>query len=114
MTTPHDRPTAAELVESVREWIERDVMPAVEGRLQFHARVAVNSLDIVLREFDLGHDQAARHAERLARLGHADDASLAAAIRQGHHDADLGAVLAELRGAVEDKVRVANPRHLID
>lgn len=112
MTSPHDRPTAAELVESVREWIERDVMPAVEGRLQFHARVAVNSLDIVLREFDLGPAQRERHDERLARLGHPDDASLAAAIRRGAHDADLAAVLAELRGAVEDKVRVANPRYM--
>lgn len=114
MTSPHDRPTAAELVESVREWIERDVMPAVEGRLQFHARVAVNSLDIVLREFDLGPDQAHRHAERLARLGYPDDEALATAIREGRHDHDLSAVIAELRGAVEDKVRVANPRHLLD
>jgi len=114
MTEPHDRPTVAELVESVREWIENDVMPQVEGRLQFHARVAVNSLDIVLRELDLGPEQAARHAERLARLGHTDDASLSAAIREGRFDGDLGAVLAELRGAVEDKVRVANPRHLRD
>lgn len=114
MTAPHDRPTTAELIESVREWLENDVMPQVEGRLQFHARVAVNSLDIVLREMDLGPDQQARHAERLARLGHADDASLAAAIREGRHDGDLTAVIAELRGAVEDKVRVANPRHLRD
>jgi len=114
MTSPHDRPTAAELVESVREWIERDVMPAVEGRLQFHARVAVNSLDIVLREFDLGPGQTQRHAGRLARLGYPDDASLAAAIREGRHDDDLGGLVAELRGAVEDKVRVANPRHLLD
>lgn len=114
MSAPHDRPTAAELIESVREWLESDVMPQVEGRLQFHARVAVNSLDIVLREMDLGPAQQARHAERLARLGHTDDASLAAAIRQGRHDDDLAAVIAELRGAVEDKVRVANPRHLLD
>lgn len=114
MTSPHDRPTASELVESVREWIERDVMPAVEGRLQFHARVAMNSLDVVLRELDLGPGQAERHADRLARLGYPDDAALAAAIREGRHDDNLAALVAELRGAVEDKVRVANPRHLLD
>ena len=112
MSAPHDRPTAAELVESVREWLERDVIPAVEGRLQFHARVAVNSLDIVVREMSLGVDQERSHAARLAALGHPDDASLSAAIRNGDHDDDLAGLLAALRPSVEDKVRVANPRHL--
>ena len=112
MTAPHDRPTPAELVESVREWLERDVLPAVDGRLQFHTRVAVNSLDIVLRELDLGPAQETAHAERLAALGHEDDASLAAAIRAGDHDDDLLSLVRALRPSVEDKVRVANPRHL--
>ena len=44
MSAPHDRPTAAELVESVREWLERDVLAATNGRLQFHTRVAMNVL----------------------------------------------------------------------
>lgn len=113
MSAPHDRPTAAELVESVREWLEREVMPAVDGRLQFHARVAVNSLDIVLREMELGEHQGVAHAGRLAALGHPDDASLAAAIRAGDHDDDLAGLLSALRPSVEDKVRVANPRHLL-
>ena len=112
MTAPHDRPTTAELVESVREWLERDVIPAVEGRLQFHARVAVNSLDIVLREMTLGSEQERAHSARLAALGHSNDASLAAAIRNGDHDDNLAGLLAALRPSVEDKVRVANPRHL--
>ncbi|MFM1791344.1 MAG: hypothetical protein RLZZ526_1671, partial [Actinomycetota bacterium] len=47
MTTPHDVPTARQLVESVREWIEKEVAPAVTGRLQFHSRVAVNVLAMV-------------------------------------------------------------------
>ncbi len=37
-----DRPSTAELVAAVREFLERDVMPATEGRVQFHTRVAVN------------------------------------------------------------------------
>ncbi len=112
MTAPHDRPSTAELIESVREWLERDVVPGVEGRLQFHARVAINSLDIVLREMSLGAEQESSHRARLAALGYDDDASLAAAIRAGEHDDDLGGLLAALRPTVEDKVRVANPRHL--
>lgn len=49
MTAPHDRPTARELLESVREWIERDLAPSLEGRLAFHSRVAANILDMVSR-----------------------------------------------------------------
>ena len=57
MTAPHDRPTAAELLEALHEWMERDLLPGVDGRLQFHTRVAINMIDIVRRELELGPDQ---------------------------------------------------------
>ncbi len=110
----HGAPTAAELVESVREWLERDVAPNVEGRLRFHTRVATNVLAIVEREFALGDEQRQVHAERLARFGVADDAELAAAIRSGDLDDRLDEVRAAVRDAVTDKLRVANPRYLDD
>ena len=47
---PHDMPTSRELVESVREWLERDVLTGTTGRLQFHTRVAINVLAMVERE----------------------------------------------------------------
>ncbi len=47
MAAPHDAPTAAELVEAVREWIERDLMTSGDPRTKFQARVAVNALAIV-------------------------------------------------------------------
>jgi Domain of unknown function (DUF6285) len=50
----HDRPTAAELVDAVTEFLERDLQPSIEGRLAFHTRVAVNALRIVRREMELG------------------------------------------------------------
>ncbi len=54
MTAPHDRPTASELVQAVREWMEQDLAKGVEPRLTFHLRVAMNMLDIVDRELQLG------------------------------------------------------------
>ena len=42
MTAPHDVPGADELVRAVREFLERDVMEATDGRVRFHARVAAN------------------------------------------------------------------------
>ena len=112
MTEPHDIPSAAQLVEAVREFLERDVMAATEGRVQFHTRVAVNVLGMVERELALGPAQARAHAEGLARLGVADEAGLAAAIRSGELDARMDEVSAFVRATVEDKLRVANPKYL--
>jgi hypothetical protein len=108
---PHDAPTAAELVEAVREFLERDVMGATEGRVQFHTRVAMNVLATVRRELELGRAQAARHAEGLERLGLGDEAELASAIGSGTLDDRLNEVAAFVRQTVEDKLAVANPRY---
>lgn len=112
MTAPHDRPTASELLESIREWLERDVLTSVEGRLQFHTRVAINSMNIVLRELELGGEQETRHAEVLSQLSVSNDAELAEHIRKGKYDINLLEVLRALKPVVEDKVRVANPSYL--
>ena len=111
MGAPHDAPTSIELLEAVREWIDRDVIPSTDGRLRFHARVASNVLAMVEREIDLGDAQAVAHADRLARLGVADDAELAAAIRNRRFDDradELRTLLAEM---VADKLAVANPSY---
>ena len=113
MTAPHDRPTAAELLEALHEWMERDLLPGVDGRLQFHTRVAINMIDIVRRELELGPDQEVQHQDVLSSFGMKDDAELAAAIREGAFDENLVDVLDRLRPVVEDKVRVANPRYLL-
>ncbi|GAA3467203.1 DUF6285 domain-containing protein [Nonomuraea roseola] len=110
MAAPHDVPTAAELVAAVREFLERDVLPEVEGRVRFHTRVAVNVLGMVERELELGPSHALAHAERLDRLGVADDAELAAAVREGRFEEEE--LLGVLTAAVRDKLMVANPRHL--
>jgi aminoglycoside phosphotransferase (APT) family kinase protein len=109
---PHDRPTAAELVEAVREYLERDVMSGTEGRLQFHARVAVNALGMVERELALGPAMSEAHAARLAYLGVADEAGLASAIRSGSMDDRYDDVVAAVGDTVRDKLRVANPKYL--
>jgi uncharacterized protein DUF6285 len=109
---PHDRPTSAELVEAVREFLERDVMAATEGRVQFHTRVAVNVLGMVQREIELGPAQAAAHRERLDALGFEDEAALAAAIRRGDVDDRYDEIKAAVIATVDDKLRVANPKYL--
>jgi Domain of unknown function (DUF6285) len=111
---PHDAPTAAELLDAVREFLESDVLPAVEGRVRFHVRVAANVVSMVARELTLGPRQAEEHLQRLARLGVSDEAGLAEAIRSGALDDRLDEVRAVVRATVADKLAVANPRYLGD
>src|SRR5262245_57853659 len=61
----YDRPTLHELVSVVRDFVEHQAMPRLEGRAAFHARVAVNALAIVARQLELG---PSAEAEELARL----------------------------------------------
>jgi hypothetical protein len=116
--TLHDRPTAAELVEAVREYLERDVMQNTEGRTAFHARVAVNVLGMVERELALGEAQdEAEHARLVALLGHDGTVQelteeLARSIRDGTLDASWSDTVAHVRETVRAKLEVANPRYL--
>ena len=112
MSELHDIPSAAALVEAVREFLERDVMAATEGRVQFHTRVAVNVLGMVQRELELGAAQVEERAASLARLGLASEADLAAAIRSGALDARMDEVKEVVRDAVRAKLAVANPKYL--
>jgi Domain of unknown function (DUF6285) len=129
-----DRPNVQELLDAVRGFLEDDVVPALEGRRKFHARVAANVLAIVGRE--LAGEEATLRAEwerlqaLLGRTGEAlpgDREALRAAVRDGTAalaarirtgDADAGpfaaAVRAHARATVVDKLRVANPRLLAD
>ncbi len=112
VTAPHDSPTAVELVEAVREWIELGVTAGNQPPNPFHARVAANVLAIVEREIVLGPEQAERHRRRLARLGQPSDRALAEAIRAGSLDHRLDEVRELVWDSVRDKLGVANPSYL--
>ncbi len=116
--TLHDRPSAAELVAAVREYLERDVMTATEGRVAFHARVAVNVLGMVERELEVGDAQDAEEQARLAALlGHEGTVrelteALARGIRDGSLDVSWSELVESVRGTVRAKLEVANPGYL--
>ena len=128
-----DRPTAVELLNAVREFLEQDVMPGLEGRKRFHALVSANVLAIVAREIAGEETMLVAEWERLRDLLGTDDAPparlgdlrtavdaltrrLCDRIRAG--DADAGpfgdAVRAHVRATVVDKLRIANPKYLGD
>ena len=115
-----DRPTAAELLEAIREFLEQDVMPAVEGRVQFHSRVAINALGMLEREVRLAPDLDAGERARLGALvGHDADvrtltAELATRVRDGSLDDRRDEVIGAVRESVRAKLLVANPEYLGD
>ena len=112
MSAPHDRPTASEMVEAVREWISTSIVAGEAAPNRFHARVAANMLAIVEREWELGEEQTIAHRARLDRLGAADDTELARAIRSGALDDRAGEVRALVWESVRAKLAVANPTYL--
>jgi hypothetical protein len=126
-----DRPTSIELLEAAADFVDRELVPAIEGARQFQARVIANVMRIVAREIKmedrfvrsevkalarlLEHDAPHLHSLddlRKAAAGMGDE--LTAKIRAG--EADDGdwrrEVLAVVRQSVEDKLRIANPRYL--
>lgn len=125
-----DRPTLTELLDAVRGFLEKDVVPALDGTAKFHARVAANVLAIAARELALEPGQVADEWARLdAMLGAAPlpaeaadrraallqrTEALCARIRAG--EADTGpfrdAVRAHVEATVREKLAVANPKLL--
>ncbi len=63
-----DMPRIDELVTSVRDYLRDDAMKATAGRTNFLARVAGNSLDVVLRELAVGKQHRSLQVDRLRRL----------------------------------------------
>jgi hypothetical protein len=115
MSGLYGRPTAAELVAAVADFLDNDVRGATGsdsrladvGPVNFHARVAANVLRIVERELLDG--AAADVSAALQGLGYADETELATAIRAGELDDRADALLAGLRTIVRRRLDVAHP-----
>jgi hypothetical protein len=126
-----DRPDARELLDAVRGFLEQQVIPALDGTRQFHARVAANVLAIVGRELESGERalrdewgrlvallgvepaEAPQDATALAAAVRGLNADLAARIRAGDAEQEpwRTRVVAHLRVTADDRLAIANPRY---
>jgi hypothetical protein len=96
-----DRPTAVELVEATREFLEAEILPSLDDpRLRFRTLVAINALGIAKRELGSTEEEV---------LPAEEAAELARRIRTG--DIPEGA-LELLERHVAQKLRVASPQYL--
>ena len=128
----NDRPTAAELVDAVRHYLEAELLPTVtDARQRFQALVAVNVLAVAGRELAGEEGQLREEWEVLAGLLGAGGprpeglGALRQAVRQANvrlcervragdfdvPDAFRGAA-GTIRELVVRKLEVANPRYL--
>jgi hypothetical protein len=126
-----DRPTSIELLEAAADFVDREIVPTLEGQRQFQTRVVANVMRIVAREIKnedplvraevralsklLAHPEPHIHSlDDLCKAAVRLNGELSERIRVG--DADRGAwraeVLTLVRRSVEDKLRIANPRYL--
>jgi Domain of unknown function (DUF6285) len=97
-----DRPTAAELVEAVSEFLSEEVLPAAtDHRLKFRTLVALNALAIATRELNAASNSLLLGTEALR--------DLAERIRAGDVD---DATLPLLKEHVAAKLRISNPAYL--
>ena len=131
-----DRPDLKELIESVRRFLEEEVIPvAGDPRLRFRARVAANVLAVAARERELEETLLREERRRLAEVLATGDAAvgpeapvsaadlrrevealngeLARRIRTGAIAAGPGSPAWEhIRKTAAEKLLVANPARL--
>jgi aminoglycoside phosphotransferase (APT) family kinase protein len=112
-----DMPRIDELLVSVRDFLRDDVMGATQGRTNFLARVAGNSLDIVLRELARGDEQRVREHARLKHLLGADGSlselrwRLTRALRDGSLPLHEPGLEQHLRDTVVNQIAIDQPKY---
>ena len=111
----YDQPTASELLSAVAGFLRDDISPTLSGRLAFHARVAVNVLEMVRRELALGPAAVEGEGARLKALLGRDaplaelEQALCEAIAAGQVDPADPALVDHLWATTLDTLAVDQP-----
>ena len=112
-----EMPRIDELLISVRDFLHGDVMTETEGRTNFMARVAGNSLDIALRDQALGPEHRRLEQQRLNALFVADDSlnnlrwRLVNELRLGEMALDHPGLENHLRQSVVNQIAIDQPKY---
>ena len=61
-------PSKEELIISIINYIENDVISELKGQKRFHAHVAKNSLNIILRQLSLEEENNSKERKRLSEI----------------------------------------------
>src|SRR5215472_11633074 len=105
-----DEPTPTELTKAVADFLRNDIAPLISGHQAFKLRVAINALDLVVRQLALAERSDALETARLTELLGADGAlfdlnsELAAKIASGEIDLKTPGLAAHLWQTTMDKL----------
>lgn len=112
-----DEPTPIELIRTVADFLRADVAPQVSGHAAFKLRVALNALDLVVRQLTLEAGSDAAELERLSKLLGRDGSlrernrALSARISSGEMDAATPGLVDHLWRTTLDKLAVDQPNY---
>lgn len=114
---PLSNPSALQIIEAVRSFLEQDILTTAKGRQAFDTKVAINALMTVERELSDGPELDSNERKRLVKiLGHEGDLSalneqLSQAISDGSIDMGSNELIDHLYKTAMGKMQVDNPRY---
>jgi hypothetical protein len=112
-----DEPTPIELTKAVADFLRNDIAPVVSGHNAFKLRVAINMLDLVVRQLTLAEGSDAAEAASLKKLLGIDGAlidlnrTLAEKIAKGEVDLNTPGLSEHLWQTTMAKLAVDQPNY---
>jgi hypothetical protein len=112
-----DEPTPIELTRAVVDFLREDIAPMISGHHAFKLRVAINILELVIRQSTLQEGSDAKEAERLTGLlamnGSLMELNrvLAERIAEGALDLSTAGLAEHLWQTTMDKLAVDQPNY---
>jgi hypothetical protein len=112
-----DEPTPTELTKAVADFLRNDITPLISGHQAFKLRVAINALDLVVRQLTQSERSDNAEAARLAQLLGINGAlidqnrELAGKIASGEIDLKTPGLATHLWQTTLDKLAVDQPNY---
>lgn len=118
---PEALPSSVTLLETIRTFLEREIIPQVDARSAYLLKVTGNVLDILARESVSAADASVRERERLLALLGVEDAAgadvsalnrvLCERIAKGEQDLSSEVFWQHLLRTTRDRLAIDNPRY---
>ena len=112
-----DEPTPIELTKAVTDFLRNEITPVISGHNAFKLRVAINILDLVMRQLTLEKDSDREELKRLTNLlgmkGTLMELNrvLAERIAKGEFDLGTSGLAAHLWQTTMEKLAVDQPNY---
>ncbi|MDC0432150.1 DUF6285 domain-containing protein [Hyphomicrobiales bacterium] len=110
-------PSKEDLIVSIIEFLENDVIQELKGQKRFHAHVAKNSLNIVLRQLKLEEVSSEKEKDRLSKILKTDktikemNKILCSKIDNNNIDIDNNELIDHLFKTTMEKLEIDQPNY---